>query len=78
MMEEYAIGGGLGMGFGFIFMLAFWALIFYLIYFLITSNKLNKNTSNSNKSPKDILKKRLAEGEIDKKEFEDLLKEVNK
>jgi len=73
MMGEYAMGGGFIMGFGFIFMLSFWGLIFYLIYLFITSNKYS---TNSNLPAKEILKNRLAKGEIEKKEYEDLLKEI--
>ena len=61
MMGEF----GYGMGFffpGFI-MLIFWGLFFYIIYWLISSNK----SSSFSESALDILKKRYAKGEISKK-----------
>ena len=73
---SFGMGGygmmGFGMGFGFIFMLLFWGLIIWLIVTLI-------NASQSNKSEQDsltILKRRYAKGEITKKEFESIKKEI--
>ena len=73
---SFGMGGygmmGFGMGFGFIFMLLFWGLIIWLIVTLI-------NASQSNKSEPDsltILKRRYASGEITKKEFETMTKEI--
>ena len=65
---------GFGMGFGFIFMLLFWGLIIWLIVTLV-------NTSQSNKYGPDsltILKKRYAKGEITKKEYEEMRKEITR
>jgi|SRR3989344_3574420 len=74
----FGMGGysmmGFGMGFGFIFMLLFWGLIIWFIVTLI-------NTSQSNKNEPDsliILKRRYASGEITKKEYEEMRKELNK
>ena len=72
MMGEF----GYGMGFffpGFI-MLIFWGLFFYIIYWLISSNKSNM----SSESALDILKKRYAKGEISKKEFHELKNDIEK
>ena len=73
---SFGMGGygmmGFGMGFGFIFMLFFWGLIIWFIVPLI-------NTSQSNKNEPDsliILKRRYASGEITKKEFETMTKEI--
>jgi len=71
MMHDY---GGYGyMGFGFLYMLIFWGLIFYVIYWVVNSGK------NANfESPEEILKKRLAKGEITKKKYNELKKEIEK
>ena len=75
---SFGMGGygmvSFGMGFGFIFMLLFWGLIIWFIVTLI-------NTSQSNKNEPDsliILKRRYASGEITKKEYEEMRKELNK
>ncbi len=65
-------GMGFGMGFGFFFMLLFWGMIIWIIVTLI-------NTSQSNKGELDslaILKKRFAKGEITKKQFESMKKDI--
>ena len=73
---SFGMGGygmvGFGMGFGFIFMLLFWGLIIWLIVTLINASQSNKNGSDS----LTILKKRYASGEITKKQFEEIKKEI--
>jgi len=78
MMHDYGVfENGMGYyGFGFIYMLIFWGLVFYIIYWVINSNKMSLNNTDS--SPKDILKKRFAKGEITKKEYNEILKELDK
>jgi putative membrane protein len=67
---------GWGMGFGWIFMIAFWALIIlgviYLVKLLAGGSKDRKN----HESALDILKKRYANGEISKEEFETKKKDI--
>ncbi|HLC97409.1 MAG TPA: SHOCT domain-containing protein [Candidatus Nanoarchaeia archaeon] len=63
---------GFGMGFGFIFMLLFWGLIIWLIITLINASQSNKTEPDS----LTILKRRYASGEISKKEFESMKKEI--
>ncbi len=63
---------GFGMGFGFIFMLLFWGLIIWLIVTLIYSSQSNKNEQDS----LTIIKKRYASGEITKKQYEEMKKEL--
>ena len=64
---------GFGMGFGFIFMLLFWGLIIWLIVTLINSAQSNKKDDLDSLT---ILKKRYAKGEITKKEFGSMKKEI--
>ena len=73
----FGMGGygmmGFGMGFGVIFMLLFWGLIIWLIIALINASQSNKNEPDS----LTILKKRYAKGEITKKQYESMKKEIN-
>jgi len=64
---------GFGMGFGFIFMLIFWGIIIWIIAKLINTSQSNKNESDS----LTILKRRYASGEITKKQYEKIKKEIN-
>ena len=63
---------GFGMGFGFIFMLLFLGLIIWSIVTLFNESKSNKDEPDSFT----ILKKRYASGEITKKQFEEMKKEL--
>ena len=64
---------------GFIFNFFFWLTIFFLVYTLIKN--LNNNNSrfekDNNQSTLGILKERYAKGEIDKKQFEEMKKDLN-
>jgi len=64
---------GFGMGFGFIFMLLFWGAIIWVIVTLINANQSNKNEPDSLA----ILKRRYVSGEITKKQFEEMKKEIS-
>jgi len=65
---------GFGMGFGFIFMLLFWGIIIWLIITLTNSSQSSKNELDS----LTILKRRYASGEITKKQYEEMKKEISK
>ena len=75
---SFGMGGygmvSFGMGFGFIFMLLFWGLIIWLIDTLINASQSNKNELDS----LTILKRRYANGEISKKQYEKMKKEINR
>src|SRR3989338_5862957 len=71
---SFGMGGYGMMGFGFIFMLLFWGLIIWLIVTLINASKSNKNEPDS----LTILKRRYASGEITKKHYEKMRKELNR
>ena len=76
LIGSFGMGGygmmGFGMGFGFISMLLFWGLIIWLIVTLISANQSNKNESDS----LTILKRSYASGEISKKQYEEMKKEL--
>ena len=76
LFGSFGMGGygmmGFGMGFGFIFMLLFWGLIIWLIVTLINASQSNKNEPDS----LTILKRRYASGEITKKQYEEMRKEL--
>ena len=72
---------GYGMGwFGGIFMVAFWIAvivgIIFLIRWLIVSAKGEGGGAKAGESALEILKRRYARGEIDKKEFEQKKKDL--
>ena len=68
-------GGYLGMFIGIIF----WILIIAgVVWLVIKLTKNNQNNQDHKHDPLEILKARYAKGEIDKKEFEDMNKELEK
>ena len=72
LFGSFGMGGYGMMGFGFIFMLLFWGFIIWFIVTLINSSQSNKNGSDS----LTILKRRYASGEINKKQYEEMKKEL--
>ena len=66
---------GFGMGFGVIFMLLFWGLIIWLIVTLINTNQSNNKNEPDSLT---IIKRRYASGEITKKQYEEMRKELNR
>ncbi len=79
LIGSFGMGGygmmGFGMGFGFLFMLLFWGLIIWLIVTLVNANQSGKKESEDSLT---ILKKRYASGEITKKQYEEMRKELLK
>ncbi len=63
-----------GMGLGFIFMILFWGLIIWLIIWIVT--RYTKPQTGKTESAMEILKKRFAKGEITKRQYEDMKKEI--
>lgn len=63
---------GFGMGVGFIFMLLFWGVLIWLVVTLINAGQSGKKEED----PSIILKKRYASGEITKKQYEEMKKEI--
>lgn len=60
--------------FGFPFMIFFWGAVIYFIVWLI--NKQTPQKSKSEDTPIEILNKRYAKGLINKKEFEQMKKDL--
>ena len=66
--------------FGWLIMMLFFGLFIWFIVWIINNTSLNNSTNNSlnskNKTPLEIIKERYAKGEITKKEYEDMKKEL--
>lgn len=80
MMGNYygnMFGGGFGGG---IMMIIFWVAIILLIVWIVreVSGRNNYDNTRHEKSALEILEKRYANGEIDKKEFEEKKKDLTK
>lgn len=71
-MGGYGIAG-FGMSFGFLFMLLFAAVVIWLIVTLVNAVQPKKGDDSE---PLEILKKRYAKGEISKKQYEEMKKEL--
>ncbi len=61
--------GGMGFGFGWIFMILFWALLILGIIYFVKQLLGSSKTSSGMESAEEILKKRYAAGEILKNEY---------
>ncbi len=76
LFGSFGMGGygvvGFGMGFGFIFMLLFWGVLIWLVIALINAAQSRKEKDD----PSTILKKRYASGEISKRQYEEMKKEL--
>ena len=71
-----AMHGGV-FGYGWIIQIVILIALFAIIWWLMRSNTpTNPYVNTKDEKPIDILKKRLAKGEITKKEFEELKKEI--
>lgn len=58
-------------GFGIVIQIILFVVLFGVIYWVVKSGSIG------NDNPEAILKKRLAKGEISKKEYHEILKEIN-
>jgi len=62
--------------FGWLWMVLFWAALIWFIFWLI--NKDNIKNSSMNQTPMNLIKTRYAKGEISKKEYEQIKKEIER
>lgn len=70
-------GIGWWMVFGGLWMLAFWALVVWLVVWVVnrlTSSRGGGQPRREEETPLDIARKRLARGEITREEYEELVK----
>ncbi len=77
-MMDFGGSGGFGLGwmvFGWLFMILFWAAVILLIIWLYKQIK-GPQAATQSENALDILKRRYASGEIDKKEFEEKKKDL--
>jgi len=76
LFGSFGMGGygmmGFGMGFGFLFMILFWGVVVWLIIYPINASQ----TSKKDEDALTILKKRYASGEISKKQYGEMKKEL--
>lgn len=79
MMGLPLMGGGFGIGFGWISMILFWVLIIVGIIWLVRfqSSKSSYQDSDIKNNAIKILKERYAKGEITKTEFEKMKKDIS-
>lgn len=75
MMGFGGMMGGFGMGFGWIFMLL---LIGAVIWLIVTLTNQARSDGKIGDDASEILKRRYAKGEISKKEYEEMKKELDK
>lgn len=66
---------GFGMGFGWLFWIAVLVIVVWLVLRVI-NNPLNKDKNSAGETALDILKRRYASGEISKKEYDELKKDI--
>ena len=76
LFSSFGMGGygmmSFGIGFGFLFMLLFWGVLIWLVVTLINAGQSGKKDED----PSIILKKRYVSGEISKKQYEKMKKEL--
>jgi len=64
---------GMGFGFGWLFMVLFWALVIMAIIYLVKMLTGGTDAVTPKETAEDILKKRFARGELSREEFEKAL-----
>lgn len=63
-------------GFGWILVTFFWIFVILAVFYFLKAHRSKDENQSSNK-PLDILKERYVKGEIDKKQFEEMKKDIS-
>ena len=71
-------GYGCGMGFGWTFLVLFWALVILGIAYIVKGVSSRAGQPGPEEKPLDLLKKSYAEGKIAKEEFERMKEDLEK
>ncbi len=69
---------GWGMGLGWIYMIVFWAAIFTAVVYLVNLVERKSGSEISHQTPLDMIKRRFAQGEITREEFERMKDELRR
>lgn len=69
---------GWGMGFGWVFMIIFWALVILGVIYVVQAAMRGGKGEAQKETPLDILKKRYARGEITREDFERMKDDLGK
>ncbi len=69
---------GWAMGFGWIYMIIFWAVIILIVVYLVKTFGNRWGSEVRRETPLEILKRRYARGEITREEFERMKGELRK
>lgn len=77
-MESMHWDFGWGMGFGWLFMVLFWALVILGVVFIFKMVSERSRPGEKGETALDILKKRYAKGEITKEDFERMKEDLMK
>jgi putative membrane protein len=86
MMGNWGEFGGWGMGFGFLFMILLWVLIVLGIVGLLRwlmresqgGREQDRRGLSRDKTPLEIVQERYARGEIDREEYEQMKRDLEK
>src|SRR3989338_7206129 len=76
LFGSFGMGGYGMMGFGFLFMILFWGAVIWLVYSLIKAAQTNAQGKGEGATA--ILQRRYAKGEISKKQYEEMWKELSR
>jgi len=75
-MHMFGFGGWGVFLFGFVFFALFLVGLIILIVWAVRQGKTNQARNGSQSTPEQILKERYAKGEITRKEYQDMMKDI--
>ena len=70
MMHDWWIDGGMGMGFGWLFMLLPLALLIGLVFTFVRLDNSDRSREPRTRTAREILDERFSKGEIDREDYE--------